>query len=214
MIIGIVNQKGGVGKSTLALNLAHLWAMADLRVLLIDADRQRSIAMMAGKREADSPLPVEMVEMARDDIAQKAILIAEDYDHVIIDGPRDAEKITRAVIAASDFVLLPYEPSGFSIDAGETTIAQFRECQGINADLIGAIVISKRNANTRIGRDFRTALSRTGLRVLNTVIENRVAHAESVTWGLTVFEHAPKSKAAREIALLGAEIERIYRHDD
>ena len=210
MIIGFINQKGGVGKSTLSLNVAHLLAMSGARVLFIDTDKQRSVAKLAEKRADDDPFPFTLVEMARDNMARDALQIAADYDHVVIDGPRDAEKITRAVIVTSEIVVLPYEPSGFSTDAGETTIEQVRECLIIKPDLKCGIVVSRKIEGTVIGADIRELAAESGLPVFDTAIVNRVAHAEAVTLAKSIFEYQPASKAANEIRALTEEIERMH----
>ena len=210
MIIGFINQKGGVGKSTLSLNIAHLLALDGSRVLFIDTDKQRSVAKLAEKRSDESPFPFTLVEMPRDNMARDALTMAADYDHVVIDGPRDAEKITRAVIVTSELVVLPYEPSGFSTDAGETTIEQVRECLIIKPDLKCGIVVSRKIEGTVIGEDIRELAAESGLPIFDAAIVNRVAHAEAVTLAQTIFEYQPNSKAAKEIRALGQEIERIY----
>ena len=210
MIIGFINQKGGVGKSTLSLNIAAYLAQEGARVLLIDADKQRSSASWAEKRNEDTPPPFTIVEMARDNMARDAMAMATDYDHVVIDGPRDAERITRAVIVAAEIVVLPYEPSGFSVDAGETTITQVRECLIIKPDLKCGIVISRKIEGTVIGEDIRELAAESGFPIFNTAIVTRVAHAEAVTLAQTIFEYQPNSKAAEEVRSLGQDIERMY----
>ena len=210
MILGFINQKGGVGKSTLSLNIAAYFAQNDSRVLLIDADKQRSSATWAEKRGDDNPPPFTVVEMARDNMARDAMAMAADYDHVVIDGPRDAERITRAVIVASEIVVLPYEPSGFSTDAGETTIEQVRECLIIKPDLKCGIVVSRKIEGTVLGEDIRELAAESGLPLFKAAIVNRVAHAEAVTLAQTIFEYQPNSKAAKEIGALGQEIERMH----
>jgi len=210
MIVGVVNQKGGVGKSTISLNLAHFLALDGSRVLLIDTDKQRSAAKWASKRDDDNPPPFHLIEMARDNLARDAMAMAQDYDHVIIDGPRDAEKITRAVIISSEFVLLPYEPSGFSTDAGQITVEQVKECQIIKPDLLAGIAISRRIEGTVIGTDIRAVAEEAGLPLLKSSIATRVAHAEAVTLAQTIFEHEPNGKAAKEIRALAEEIQGMY----
>lgn len=209
MIIGFVNQKGGVGKTTLSLNIAHYLALKGGRVLLIDADRQRSSATWAESR-GDSPPPFTVVEMARDNMARDAMQMATDYDHVVIDGPRDAEAITRNVIVTSEIVILPIEPSAFSTNAAKTTLAQIDECQIIKPTLKCGIVVSRKIAGTVIGNDIRDIAAGSGFPILEQDITTRVAFAEAATLAQTIFEYQPKSDAAKEIRALGQEIERMH----
>lgn len=209
MILGFINQKGGVGKTTLSLNVAHCLALTGARVLLIDADRQRSSSMWAESR-GDNPPPFTVVDMARDNMARDALKMAPDYDHVVIDGPRDAEKITRAVIVASEMVVLPIEPSAFSTNAAKTTLAQVEECQIIKPDLKCGIVVSRKIKGTVIGNEFRDIAAEFGMPVFETEIISRVAHAEAATLAQTIFEYQPSGEAAKEIRRLTNEIETMY----
>lgn len=209
MIIGFINQKGGVGKTTLSLNLAHYLALSGARVLLIDADKQKSATDWAESR-GDTPAPFTVIGMARDKMAHDAIRMAADYDHVVIDGPRDAEAITRNVIIASDIVMLPIEPSAFSVNAAKTTVAQVEECQVIKPHLKCGFVVSRKITGTVIGSDIRDMASESGFPILKADIATRVAFAEAATLAQTIFEYKPKGEAAKEIRTLGLEIERMH----
>ena len=104
MIISFLNQKGGVGKTTLSINVAGYLANQGHKVLLIDADKQASSSTWASLREEPT---FQVVNLARSNMAKEAIAMAADYDHTIIDGPPHAEEIARSCIIASDYVVLP-----------------------------------------------------------------------------------------------------------
>lgn len=200
MILSFINQKGGVGKSTLSINAAASLARSS-RVLLIDADEQGSATAWASIREQT---PFRVVGMARDNMARDALEMATDYTHTIIDGPPRAQKIARSVIIASDVVLIPIEPSGLSTWAATETVGQVQEAQAIKPNLKCGFVVSRKIGQTVIGREIRDMAAEQGFPILQSEILQRVPFAESLTLGQSIFEYAPDSPAAREIdAMLG-----------
>jgi|TARA_S200002703_G_scaffold156057_1_gene160988 chromosome partitioning protein len=210
MIISFLNQKGGVGKTTLSVNVAGCLARQGHRVLLIDADKQGSATTWASLRE---DAPFQVVSMARANMARDALKLAQDYDHTIIDGPPHAEEIARSCIVASDFVALPIEPSGLSTWASDLTVRQVKEAQEFKSTLKCGFVVSRKIGKTVIGRDIRNMAAEAGLPILESEIEQRVAFAEGMTMGQTIFEWAGESNAAREIEHLTKEIERYVEED-
>ena len=201
MIIGVLNQKGGVGKTTIAVNLAATYAKSGLRVLLVDADPQSSSLQWSSAREAEPLFAV--VGMAKPTLHRDLPDIAKDYQVVIIDGAPRVNELGRAAILASDMVLIPVQPSPYDIWAAAETVKLIEEAQQFKPSIRGAFVINRKIANTAIGRDVSEALGQfTGIPVLTTALHQRVIYAESAGQGLAVIEADPNSGAAREIAAL------------
>jgi chromosome partitioning protein len=203
MIISFVNQKGGVGKTTLSVNVAACLATQCGKILLIDADKQGSASTWAGLRSEPA---FQVVSIARENMAKEALRLATDFDHTVIDGPPHAEQIARSCIIASDVVILPIEPSGLSTWASDLTVRQVSEAQAFKGNLKCGFVVSRKIGNTVIGRDIRAMAAEAGIPILATEIEQRVAFAESMTLGKTIFEWNPGSAAAREIECLTREL--------
>ena len=203
MIISFLNQKGGVGKTTLSINVAAYLAEQGHKVLLVDADKQGSATTWAGLREETN---FQVVSMARENLAKDVLRLAADYQHTVIDGPPHAEGIARACVIASDFVVLPIEPSGLSTWASDLTVRQVKEAQDYKDTIKCGFVVSRKIGKTVIGREIRTMAGESGIPILASEIEQRVAYAESLTMGKTIFEWSPSGLAAKEIADLTEEI--------
>jgi len=203
MIISFINQKGGVGKTTLSINVAAYLSRKGHKVLLIDADKQQSSSTWTSLREET---PFQVVSLARENMAKDALKLAIDFDYTIIDAPPHAEAIARSVIIASDLVAMPIEPSGLSSWASDQTITQIKQAQEYKETLKCGFVVSRKLGKTVIGREIRQMVAETGIRVFASDIESRVSYAESLTMGKDIFEWSEDRKAINEIEQLTKEL--------
>lgn len=205
MRIAFVNQKGGVGKTTLAVNVAGCMASQGLKVLLIDADPQQSALDWSGAREGESPFSI--VGMPRPVIHKELPNLEKGYDHVIIDSPPSVHQLTQSIVGASDVVVVPVQPSPYDVWAAEAVLKVIDDASAVlNPELKTVFAINRKIVNTAIGRDVAESLAGYGKGVLSAQVCQRVGFAESAAQGKTVFELDEHSAASQEIAALTKEI--------
>ena len=204
MIIGILNQKGGVGKTTLSVNLAACLARTGARVLLIDADPQGSSLDWAAARQGE-PL-FSVVGFPRSTIHKEIGHIGQGYDYIIIDGPPRVTDLARSAIMASDIVVIPVQPSPYDIWAAEEVVKLITEARVYKENIKSAFVVNRKITNTAIGRDVREALAAYPVHVLDASIAQRVVFAEAAAQGQAIFEIDPTGPAVAEMEAVAAEL--------
>jgi chromosome partitioning protein len=206
VIISVINQKGGVGKTTLSISLAAALAARKMRVLLVDADPQGSALDWMAVRGQDAPFAA--VGIAKPIMHLELPKMGKDYDAIVIDGPPRIYDVAKSAVMASDAVLIPVLPSQFDVWAAEETVKMLADCAVYKSQLKAAFVINRKIANTAIGRDVAKALKQYPQPVLHTTVCQRVAFAESAR-GRTVLELDADSQASKEIQSLVKEVIKL-----
>ena len=206
MIICLSSLKGGSGKTTLAVHLAHAIALVKKKVILIDADPQGSSQGWAASREDKPPFPV--IGMARNTLHRDLPELLENYDHCVIDTPPRVSALARSAILAADLVLIPVQPSSYDVWAASETVKLIEEAQGFKPEIQAAFIINRKITNTAISREVEEALSDYEFPLLKTTIGQRVIFSESSA-GYSVMELAPSNKASTEIKKFSQEVMKM-----
>jgi chromosome partitioning protein len=210
MIVALLNQKGGVGKTTLALHLAGVWATQGARVLVVDADPQGSALDWSEQRGREGLARLfTVVGLARDLLHRELPDIASGYDRVVIDGPPRVTGIARSALLAADLVLIPATPSPFDGWASAEMIRLLGEARVYRPDLRARLLLNRVAARTVIAREVAEMLAEHDPPALISRVGQRIAFADTARSGRLVQEVPAGAIAAQEIASVAAEIDRL-----
>jgi len=245
LVVAVANQKGGVGKTTTAVNLAHGLAMAGHEVLLADFDPQANATSALGAHAeptppqnhylitADTPVRCTLTRLRglsilpaspglqavskimsaapdRDFRLKRAIASHRDaFDYILIDCPPSMSLFTSNALVAADRVLVPLQCEYFAMEGLAQMVNVIRSIKrGPNPLLeIYGIVLTMFDSNVAINRDVRDEVGRHfEADVFDTIIVRDVALTEAASHARTIFEYAPRSRAAYAYASLTREV--------
>lgn len=203
IVIAVLNQKGGSGKTTIATHIATALRLAGYTVLLVDSDPQGSARDWASVRE-DHPLSV--VGIDRPTIERDLKSIAP-VDFVIIDGAPQAAELAVSAIKACDFALIPVQPSPYDIWATADLVDLVKQRIEItDGKLQAAFVVSRAITGSNIGKEVTAILEGYELPVLQSRVHQRVDYPGTAAAGSTILEDFPESAGAKEIRQLTDEL--------
>lgn len=210
MIVALLNQKGGVGKTTLALNLAGEWARQGRRVTLIDADPQGSALDWSQQRIREGlPRLFGVIGLARDTLHREAPELAQGADYVVIDGPPRVASLLRSALLAADLVLIPVQPSPLDGWASAEMLSLITEARIYRPELVARFVLNRRVSRTVMARETAGMLADHDPPALTSAIGQRIGFAAAAQSGRLVAELDDDTHAAREISALADEIDRL-----
>lgn len=200
--IAVLNQKGGVGKTTLSINLARAFQEANFSVILVDADPQGSTRDWNDENEG---VIIPVVGLDRKSLPAD-IKNLTGYDLAIVDGAPQIRELAIAAIKTADVVLIPVQPSPFDIWATNDLLDMIKERQEItDGKPKAAFVVSRQIQKTGSGNEVRDVLAAVGIKVFNAGTYQRIAYSDSAAKGQTVFEYSDK-KAKDEIVNITNEL--------
>lgn len=206
VVITIAQQKGGAGKTTLAIHLALAWAAAGKRVALVDIDPQASLSSWFKLRQdrlATGSIPVHAVAVSGWRVAGEVERQAREHDIVLVDSPPHAETEARIAVRAGRLVLVPVQPSPIDLWATKPTLDLAR------AEKVPALLVLNRvPSRAKLTGVVLEAYNALDVPLAESQIGNRVALAAAINEGQGILEYQRSGAAAREIKALAAEVLR------
>lgn len=208
-VIAVASSKGGVGKSTIATNLAVETACAGLEVLLVDTDPQASSTLFAATRGEDRPA-FRSIQMTKPILHREIPKLSEPYDLALLDTGGRETNTFRSALAAADLILVPVIPSAYDIWASEDVFTVIDEVTATRDGVRTRMVLNQVVSRTKIAREALDALTEMaeeqGALLLDTCLHFRVAWKMSSSEGLSVTEYEPSGAAAEELRSLCREL--------
>ncbi len=217
-VIGVVQIKGGAGRSTLATNLAGELAKRGKTVLL-DADMPQGTSASWFAVRQQRMATVDLISgLIADTASNHRELVAKveqhaDVDYIVIDGPPRGAELTKAILVLADLCLAPVGASAAEIWATGDLLELVKQANQIKP-VVARMVWTRYRANTRLAQELSALAGDTlGLSPLSTSLALRVAYTEALGRGLTVAELADASARA-EIKALTNEIENLLTEEN
>lgn len=213
-IVAVGNLKGGVGKTTIAVNLACALA-GKRRVVLVDADAQASASeWLTSPPEGVTVNAWPLEARSGSDVRQWAERIqglAKTADLVVIDLPPHLSAVTGVAIGMADLVIIPCGPSVADVRATAKTIEILREVRQSHRGRPRSLLVANRiDHRSATGRSFGVVLDAFKEHVTDDLV-TRQAHADATASGKWIGEYAPGSMAADELDVLARQVSRILK---
>lgn len=211
MILLLGGEKGGTGKTTLAVNLAVMLGRSGKDVLLVDTDKQGSSSFWSTIRDESGVLPrIPCVQIFGKGLAKNVLDLSNRYEEIVIDaGGRDSMEL-RYSLGIADKVVIPIQPTQFDLATLNQMDSLVGQAQTLNPSLIAFVVLNRASTNpsvTDTQEAFDLISDFKNLNVMKSVLKERVSYQRSVREGLAVIEAPqPDNKAVSEISTLYEEV--------
>jgi chromosome partitioning protein len=203
-VVSIAQQKGGAGKTTLAVQLGIAWLVAGKRIAMLDIDPQASLFTwfnLRRRRLGDQAGGLVVQGLSGWRLGGELRRFRQDFDHVLVDSPPHAETDAKTAIRQADLVLLPCQPNALDVWATKATL-EFARSERTDA----LLVLNRVPPRGRAAELIRAEIAAAGWPLAAASLGNRQAFAASVGEGRGVAETAPGSPAAQEAGALAGEL--------
>lgn len=204
-VVAVINQKGGAGKTTLAMNLAAGLARRG-KTVVVDLDPQGSSRQWASIGNDSFPASVE--KMVGDWDARTLQQNYQGYQHMVLDCPPSLEShASRQALRSCDVALIPVLPSPIDLWASLKLPQEIEEARKVNPNIQAYLVLNQLEPNSALSTAMHEALAEFGVPVLNAVIRRRAVYRSAALEGTSVFQMGGHgTQAVEEIDALIKEV--------
>ncbi len=218
-IIAIVNQKGGPGKSTVAMVLAGTLGRRGCKVLVVDADsEQGSATRWAASAPDDVPFPASIAGLGKTDakLHREVQKFVADHDYILIDCPPSANSpVAQSALLIADLALVPVVPSPLDLWAGVAIRKVIDAAEALNEHLTARLLINRHKTNTRLAAETRKILSAFAIPLCKTQLGDREVYKHAAAYGQTVQGLGTGATAAiTEVEALTDELLSVLKGND
>jgi len=198
--IALVNNKGGVGKSTTAVHLSSWLEKRRKRVMLVDADAHESSSRWLDKRESN----IKYLAFTNpDQILNDIPKLAENTDFLVVDAPAGMAETTRAILLRADLAVCPCQPTTLDTDSTEQNLQPIKQAQSLrDGKPYALLLLSKAQRNTKAKKDALHWIKQSGFHWLTSCIHQRQIFTQLYDKGLTIWDFensvSPANQASAE----------------
>ena len=205
MLVAVSNQKGGVGKSTIAVHLAAWLHDRGYAIALLDLDKQRSSSQWM--REVESAIAIETAETPEECLL-KARGLTECHDFVVADCPGGIDDVSRTVLILADLALLPISPSILDLRSVQQATSILQYAQGINRGKPeGRLILNRMRTRDTISKELKEAAPTLGVKCAEHVLRDLQAFRDAAQQGTVVTRMKKRNnEAAADVEALFSEL--------
>lgn len=220
MVISVMNLKGGVGKTTLATNLATCYAQAGIKTCIGDLDNSQWSSKKWKTQRGERVPEIQVFGISGyqsqtgfsanegKEMAHTVKSLAKDYEVVILDGAPVFEELATWMLLVSDLVLCPIQASALDVWTMRSIKQKIEQLNTMGQNRAVYILLNFYNSQRRLDRDIEQALKDLNMQVLTARLSNRVSYKEAIIDGMGVVESKDK-KAVEEMKAVFEEIQKL-----